>query len=156
VSYSPPPAEPAALPPRAWCLHWVQRVAMVLAGGVLVALLVTASRLTPSPRWMGTHQQLGLPPCTMVQWFGLRCPSCGMTTSWAHLTRGHLLASLRANSGGTLLGIASVVCGPWLLVSGLLGRWIVRPPSEWVTLAAGLAIIGVTLIDWAIRLTFLR
>src|SRR5262245_24524741 len=129
---------------------------MVLAGGVLVTLLVTASRLTPSSRGMGTHQQLGLPPCTMVQWFGLRCPSCGMTTSWAHLTRGHLLASLRANSGGALLGIAAAFCGPWLLLSGLRGQWVVQPPSEWITLTAGLAIIGVTLIDWAIRLTFLR
>jgi len=156
VSYSPLPADPADVPPCAWRLPWLQRAVMVLAGGVLVTLLVTASRLTPSSRGMGTHQQLGLPPCTMVQWFGLRCPSCGMTTSWAHLTRGHLLASLRANSGGALLGIAAAFCGPWLLLSGLRGQWVVQPPSEWITLTAGLAIIGVTLIDWAIRLTFLR
>jgi hypothetical protein len=127
---------------------------MVFAGGVLVALLITASRLTPSPRGMGTHQGLGLPPCTIVQWYGVRCPSCGMTTSWAHLTRGHLVAALRANSGGTLLGLAAFVTGPWLVASGLWGRWLVAPPHEWITLAVGLAIIAVTLIDWSIRLTF--
>jgi hypothetical protein len=129
---------------------------MAAAGAVLVGLLITASRLPPNPRGMGTHQALGLPPCSMVQWFGIRCPSCGMTTSWAHLTRGHLGAALSANTGGTLLGLASLVCGPWLLASGLWGRWLGRPPHEWVTLGVALAIIAVTLIDWAVRLTFFR
>lgn len=153
MSYSPPPAQEPWAPPRAWRLPWPQRAAMVLAGGALLALLVTASRLPPNPRGMGTHQALGLPPCSLVTWFGLRCPSCGMTTSWAHLTRGHLLAAVRANSGGTLLGLAAVVCGPWLLGSGLYGRWLGRPPHEWLTLGIGLAIVAVTLIDWSLRLT---
>ncbi len=154
MSYSPPPATVAAQTPRAWRLPWPQRLVMTLAGAVLIALLITASRLTPSPRGMGTHQRLGLPPCTLVQWYGLRCPSCGMTTSWAHMTRGHVLASLRANSGGALLALASIAVGPWLLASGALGRWVVAPPHEWTALGIGVAIIAVTLVDWALRLTF--
>ena len=154
MSYSPPPAIAPALPPRAWRLPWPQRLVMAFAGAVLIGLLITASRLTPSPRGMGTHQRLGLPPCTLVQWYGLRCPSCGMTTSWAHMMRGHVLASFRANSGGALLALASVAVAPWLLVSGALGRWVVAPPHEWTALAVGLGIIAVTLVDWAVRLTF--
>ncbi|NBO19844.1 MAG: DUF2752 domain-containing protein, partial [Proteobacteria bacterium] len=44
--------------------------------------------LTPDARGLGTHEQLGLPPCGFYLWYGLPCPSCGMTTSWPHfLTR---------------------------------------------------------------------
>lgn len=154
MSYSPPPAEQPFAPPRAWRLPWPQRIVMAVAGLTLLALLITANRLTPNPRGMGTHQGLGLPPCSIVTWFGMRCPSCGMTTSWAHLTRGHVLAALAANTGGTLLGLSAVVCGPWLLASGVWGRWVGRPPHEWLALGVALSIIAVTLIDWAVRLTF--
>jgi hypothetical protein len=126
---------------------------LIGAGSLLIALLVTAARLTPSPRGMGTHEQLGLPPCTLVQWLGVRCPSCGMTTSWAHMTRGHLVAAFRANAGGALLALLAVVCGPWLITSGVRGRWLVAPPHEIGTLAVGLLIVAVTVIDWTIRLS---
>jgi hypothetical protein len=102
---------------------------------------------------MGTHEQLGLPPCTLVQWLGVRCPSCGMTTSWAHLTKGHMIAAFRANAGGALLALLAAVCGPWLVASGVRGRWLIAPPHELGTLAVGLAIVAVTVIDWTIRLS---
>jgi hypothetical protein len=127
---------------------------LVGMGGLLIALLVTAGRLTPSPRGMGTHEQLGLPACTLVQWFGMRCPSCGMTTSWAHLTNGHVAAAFRANAGGALLALLAAVCGPWLVVSGVQGKWLVAPPHELMTLAVGLVIVVVTVVDWTIRLSF--
>jgi hypothetical protein len=75
-----------------------------------------------------------------------------MTTSWAHLTRGDLPSALRANVGGTLLGVVAIFAGPWLFASGLAGRWLGGPPSEGLTLAVGVAIVVVTLIDWSIRL----
>jgi hypothetical protein len=136
VSYSPPPTAIAG-PPRAWRMPWPQRLVMVAAGSALLALLVTASRLTPNPRGMGTHQRLGLPPCTIIAVFGFRCPSCGMTTSWAHLMRGNVSESFRG-----------------LVVSGLWGRWLVAPPHEWAALGCGLAIVAVTLVDWSLRLTY--
>jgi len=134
-------------------MRWNQRLAMVIAGGLLAALLLTAARLTPSPYGMGTHQQLGLPPCTMIQWFGIRCPSCGMTTSWAHMVRGHILSSLRANSGGALLALAALASSPWLLLSGLRGRWLLVEPRDGVILGAGLTVVVVTIIDWTLRLS---
>src|SRR5687767_12575759 len=107
--YPPPPAagadaRQAYLPPR---LGIVQRLAMVAAGMVLVGLLLTAWRLTPNAKGIGTHRQLGLPACTIVQWFGIRCPSCGMTTSWSHMMRGHVGSSFRSNAGGALLALVS-------------------------------------------------
>jgi len=150
VSYPPPPARAIGPAPA---LRRVERLLVTLAGGVLVALLVTAARLTPNPRGMGTHRQLGLPPCTIVQWFGIRCPSCGMTTSWAHLLRGHVASAFRANAGGALLAVIAIACGPWLLISGLRGRWLVAPPHEALTLGVGLVIVAVTLIDWTLRIS---
>ncbi len=131
-----------------------QRLVLLVAGAVLLGLLVTAACLTPASRGYGTHQGLGLPPCTIVQWYGMRCPSCGMTTSWAHFTRGHVVQAVRANAGGALLALVAAMVGPWLLTSGLVGRWLGGPPRESLTMAVGLAVIVVTLIDWSWRLTW--
>ncbi|MFO7973837.1 MAG: DUF2752 domain-containing protein [Candidatus Hydrogenedentota bacterium] len=56
---------------------------------LLLAGLLTCRFLEPSPDGQGTHAQLGLPPCLICSVTGWeRCPSCGMTTALAHLTRG--------------------------------------------------------------------
>jgi hypothetical protein len=154
VSYSPPPAELAVQTPLAAPrLAWIERVVLATGGSVLVGLLATAALLTPDPAGMGTHQQLGLPRCTIVEWYGIRCPSCGMTTSWAHVVRGRLVSALAANAGGTLLALVAMICGPWLIVSGLRGRWLAGPPREGWTLTVGLAIVVVTLTQWTLRLS---
>src|SRR5262245_60638464 len=142
---------PTASPFARW--RWYERLLPVSAGGVLVGLLATAACLAPNPQGMGTHRQLGLPPCTVVAWLGIRCPSCGMTTAWAHMLRGHVLSALQANAGGALLAMAAAVCGPWLVGSGLLGRWLIGPPHEGLTLAIGLTIVLVTLTQWTVRIS---
>lgn len=140
------PSETARLP-------WHARLLLAAAGGGLVALLVTAALLVPSTRGYGTHRQLGLPPCSFQVLFGMRCPSCGMTTSWAYLVRGHVVQSLEANSGGALLAIAALVLGPWSLVSGVRGRWLWRPLDERLAIVIVVTILVVTLVDWGVRLT---
>jgi hypothetical protein len=120
-------------------------------GLVLVTLLITAACLTPSRRGMGTHQQLGLPPCSMVQILGVRCPACGMTTSWAHLLKGQVFSSLRANAGGTLLGLAALALAPWSLLTALRGRWFWVAPRDEVLLVVSLTIAAVTIVDWLVR-----
>jgi len=77
-----------------------------------------------------------------------------MTTSWAHMTRGQVVQAVRANSGGALLAIVAATVGPWILISGLAGRWLGGPPRESLTIAVGLAIVVTTLIDWSVRLYF--
>ena len=129
-----------------------QRVAGIALGSILIGLLATAAMLRPSQNGFGTHQQLGLPPCTIQVLYGLRCPACGMTTSWAHVTRGQPIAALRANVGGTLLAGLALVASPWLLVSGVRGRWIWRTPSEWTMAAVSLAVLLVMVVEWGCRL----
>ena len=76
-----------------------------------------------------------------------------MTTAWAHLLRGQVVLALQANAGGTLLALAAAACGPWLLASGVVGRWLVARPREGLTLAIGLLIVVVTITQWTLRLS---
>ena len=163
LDYSPPPtADSPAVGTAArgrplWYpfpLKWYERLPLVLVGGVLVTLLAVSSRLSPDPAGLGTHHQLGLPPCTVRQWVGIRCPSCGMTTSWAHMVRGQVLSSVKANSGGALLAVVAATAGPWILLCGLRGRWLLHPPNEWLVLGVGLSVVFITVVDWIIRLNW--
>lgn len=128
-----------------------QRAAWVLGGVTCMSLLITAISLEPDAKGHGTHQQLGLPPCSFQVIFGMRCPACGMTTAWANMVRGRVGAALQANLGGTMLALLAMSWGPWWLVSGICGFWIGRPLSERVAVATCLAVVSVTLVDWACR-----
>ncbi len=114
-----------------------QRIALVALALALLALLVTAGTLTPDARGHGTHQQLGLPPCTFYVIFQRPCPACGMTTSWAWFVRGEIGHAMAANAGGALLAGLSLIGVPWLSISALHGRWYGGRPSEWAI--AGIA-----------------
>lgn len=126
---------------------FVRAVALLLAVGPASGLIV-ASCLQPDSRGLGTHQQLGLPPCSMRMMFGIRCPGCGMTTSWAYFTRGKWHASAQANVAGFLLAWFS------LAVTVIAVRSVVTgcPPSirnqQRVTLG-GVAIMVVAFLNWA-------
>jgi hypothetical protein len=131
---------------------WWLRLILFAVGATIVGLLLTAVFLKPSPDGFGTHRQLGLPPCTMIRFFGVRCPSCGMTTSWTYLVRGRLIASQQANTGGLLLGLAAMFTGPWLVGTALKGRWFLVIPREAYVVGIGASIVLATLADWAVRL----
>ncbi|MCA9268178.1 MAG: DUF2752 domain-containing protein [Planctomycetales bacterium] len=133
-------------------LPWYTRLTIAAMGVVLISMLGVAVWLKPSPRGFGTHTQLGLQPCTFTQLARIRCPSCGMTTSWAHTVRGQLFSAVKANSGGTLLALLALVGGPWLLLSGVLGKWFCGRPNEWLVVALAAFVVIVTLTDWGIRL----
>lgn len=117
----------------------VRRGLMVVTGSLLITGLIVARSLTPDATGIGTHRQLGLPGCGFAHVWGIPCPSCGMTTAWAHLTRGDFISAARCNAGGLLAGLTAMVAGPWMLISGLRGRWIWAQPS--IAIVVGLATI---------------
>jgi hypothetical protein len=125
---------------------------LAAAGIGLLGLLAIAAMLEPSPLGHGTHQQLGLPPCTFWVLFGRPCPTCGMTTAWAHLVRGEWVDAGRANLGGALLGLLAIAATPWLLGSAVRGDWLGVSPSGAAAAWIAITILLVTLIDWAFRL----
>jgi hypothetical protein len=117
-----------------------------------VALLVTTRSLTPDERGHGTHERLGLPPCTFYLIFHRPCPACGMTTSWAWLLRGEVGRALAANAGGTLLALLSLVSAPWLLASAVRGRWLGGPPGDWTVAGIATFVAVVTAGQWLWKL----
>jgi hypothetical protein len=115
-------------------------------------LLAVAAWLKPSPLHYGTHQQLGLPPCTFLYLFGIPCPTCGMTTAWVHLVHGEILNAIRANCGGALLAVLAVLAVPWLVISALCARWFLWKPNGMVVGCVSTLIIIIMLVQWGLRL----
>lgn len=86
------------------------------------AVLTIARFLPPSPRGVGTHERLGLPPCLFLKLTGLPCPSCGLTTSFAHAAKLHFYDALLAQPFGLLLFFLTVLFVPlslWLAYRGI-------------------------------------
>ena len=107
--------------------HWPV-LALSLATAPL--LLALALLITPDPRGFGTHEQLGLPPCRAIDWFGIPCPGCGITTSISLLLQGDLRGSLTTQPFGliaTFILAAFAVWGPFAALAGRdLGRDLSR------------------------------
>lgn len=129
------------------------RVLCAVIGSGLAVLLGTAALLTPDSRGHGTHEQLGLPPCTFATLAGRRCPACGMTTAWSHLTHGNVFAAVRTHASGTALGILTVLLSGCSLAYAVVGRLRVRLPSEKVLLLFGIAMLMFMLVEWLMRLS---
>lgn len=108
--------------------------------------------LSPDPRGYGTHQQLGLPPCTFRFLFSRPCPGCGMTTCFAFFVRGQFVEAVRANAAGVVLASVCLLLIPWCLWSAFRGRlWMVSDPVPVVaTLFVSLSTLIILL--WAIRM----
>jgi hypothetical protein len=136
-------------------ITWFTRAVLVLMAGAFATVLGVAMSLRPyqddgTPKTMATHTQLGLPECNFVVWTGKPCPSCGMTTSFAHLVHGNLVSSVRANWVGTMLAAYWAVLIPWALVSSWRGRlWRVRNGEAVVTASIGVFTV-LMLLRWAV------
>ena len=80
------------------------------------AILIVAACMTPSPSGMGTHCQLGLPPCQWLATTGYPCPTCGLTTSMAAMGHGRFALAWTAHPFGIVLFVA-------VLAAALLGTF---------------------------------
>ncbi|MEZ6055866.1 MAG: DUF2752 domain-containing protein [Planctomycetaceae bacterium] len=129
----------------------------VLLAGVLLALIAgfsLAASLTPDPRGFGTHQSLGLPPCSFRLLLGIHCPSCGGTTCFAYFVRGEWVSAANANLSAFGLALACAAAIPWGLVSLFRGRlWRIRQPA--ITLLWIMGVLGsIALLQWGFKLAF--
>jgi hypothetical protein len=128
------------------------RWAMVLGAIGLAVVLGVARRLEPDPRGYGTHTQLGLYPCMFAQLTGYRCPSCGMTTSFAWFVRGRFERSWRANPVGSLMVPTCALLIPWLLAGAARGRPVGCRSLERPLIGLVVATVALSLLSWTIRL----
>lgn len=90
----------------------LHRLLWLVIGGAAAAVLVTARALAPDPSGMGTHEQLGLPPCGFLYLTRLPCPTCGLTTSFAHMARLSLTSAFEAHALGPPLFALTAVTVP--------------------------------------------
>lgn len=127
------------------------RIASAVVALVPLSLLILAGNLNPAERGLGTHQQLGLPPCSLRVLAGIRCPACGMTTSWSYFARGNWLASVNTNAGGFLLALLCIATTVPATQVVRCGRLPSPRIQMWLTMG-GAAVLTVTLVDWIIRL----
>ena len=124
--------------------------ALILAG--CVSLFTIATRLEPAAGGIGTHEQLGLPPCGMAMIWGLPCPTCGMTTAFAYAARGQFAAAFHAQPAGLTLALATglgAFAAGGTLVTGRSYRvnWTRLPPA-----AVGFGVVAVVLGAWVYKL----
>ena len=71
-----------------------------LCSGLVLAL---SFYLVPDPHGFGTHRQLGLSSCTFMTLMNYPCPMCGMTTSFALMSRFQILRALETQPFGVFL-----------------------------------------------------
>lgn len=90
------------------------------ASGAASLLLLVGRLLQPASAGVGTHEQLGLPPCAFLHFTGIPCPGCGLTTSVAHAAHLHFYESVVTQPFGFVVFLLAVLIIP---VSVCLIHW---------------------------------
>ena len=124
----------------------------LLAGAIALGsltVLVVAATLVPSASGLGTHQALGLQRCDFLTRTGLPCPSCGMTTSFAHFADGNWPASVYVQPMGFALAVIAGMAvwgAAYVAISGRPAHRILRAVPG---LAIVLPLLGLAVAAWA-------
>lgn len=131
------------------------RFGAALLALALLALLAVAAWVPPSPAGHGSHTALGMPPCGWVIAFGKPCPTCGMTTAFAHAARLDLWESAKTQPMGFLLAMmAATAFWPAALVAatgsraGSIYARMFTPRVLWTLVGLGLAAWAYKFVTW--------
>ena len=89
------------------------------------AVLLVAVYLEPDAQGHGTHMQLGLSQCSVLDWTGYPCPMCGMTTSFALMVRVRVLEAVVAQPMGVVFFLGTFIVFWVALLEGA------RPRLRW-------------------------
>ena len=150
----PPPLPETDASAGSWCvLTRAERRNAGLAALGIFGIFAVAALLTPDARGIGTHQQLGLPPCTTEAVLGIPCPFCGMTTSFSHMAHGQVVEAVVVQPAGALGFVIAAALALGLSAAVATGA----APSNWrqirrsrkVFVAAGITIA----IAWLYKLS---
>ena len=115
------------------------RVVPLIIVVATVAGLILAMTLQPNPEGVGTHEQLGLPPCGVLLMTGFPCATCGMTTAFTYAVHGRLLTAFAVHPAGATLAILTAIgtiISLYALVFGVslgpLAKGLWRPATVWL------------------------
>jgi hypothetical protein len=113
------------------------------------SVLGIARWLVPDPRGIGTHEQLGLPPCGFIQVFhDVPCPSCGMTTTFALAADGRLVDGFKNQPMGFLIFLTTIVLVPILAVASIRAVSLFEATERWPWKRLVLGFIALWLLCW--------
>jgi len=127
------------------------RARTVGAGALIacVALMAAATWLKPDPRGFGTHTQLTHGPCVFHWLTGVPCPTCGMTTSFAHMARLQVLRAAKVQPFGAILFVVAVALIPVSVLCIAAGRMPrVRIHPNWIAIPALILLLA----GWACKI----
>jgi hypothetical protein len=130
-------------------MHRLPAVGLLVAS---VALLTVSAMLDPDPRGFGTHEALGLPPCSFLARTGLPCAACGMTTAFSLAAHGRLIDALIAQPAGAILALLNATL---LWVSGyaaVTGMSLAPLSKRAMRGSTVLVLAGVLLAGWCWKL----
>ena len=119
-------------------------------------MLGVGRMLTPNGTGVGTHEQLGLPPCMFLKLTGIPCPSCGLTTSVTYAAHLQFGASFTAQPFGlmiALLAFASIPVCIALLFSPVSGKIKLPQRSGMLITYSVIALYG---LSWIFKLSHMH
>lgn len=125
--------------------------AFVLAVAML-AVCGAAWLLKPDPRGFGTHEQFAFAPCQMQWLFGIPCPFCGMTTSFAHAAHGHFARAFAVQPAGALGFFAAWIGLIGGAIIAMTGWWPVLPMEMLHSRWAWWSALGIVLLAWIYKI----
>jgi len=132
-----------------------EKVLQAVAAVFCVLVIGVSVYLEPDPRGYGTHEQLGFPPCSLAEAFHFPCPTCGLTTSFAHMGDLEPVEGFLVQPLGFLGFVFVVVVVLAAVVSVPLGiswlpllRRVNWPVTVWVAVGVGVASWVFEIIRW--------
>ena len=91
-------------------------------------ILVVARSFDPDPNGVGTHLQLGLQPCIFLASWGIPCPACGWTTSFALMADGRVIAAFINQPFGVIMTLITITL---VIISACEA---IKPRERWLML----------------------
>ncbi len=129
-----------------------ERVFLVIIALLSAFLVFLGMILDPDPSGVGTHCQLGLPPCDFLIRTGKPCITCGATTAFSLAAHGRILSAFETQPlGATLFFIcllAIFLCVKSIVTGNSLFLRISLLP--WATII--ILFIAFALLSWIYKL----
>ncbi len=125
------------------------RLIAVLVVGLAVTLVWLLVQVDPDPRGHGTHERLGMPPCSWPIVYGKPCPTCGVTTAATWLVHLHPLRALATQPFGALLAAAGLYVAVVALLSLCRRESMVARIALWPVGTITIVTIASFLCGWA-------
>lgn len=141
--------------PHAFAIRSIPAHPRLAAAVVLIISatpLLVAANLRASPDGVGTHEQLGLPPCGFYSAIRIPCATCGMTTAFSHAAHGRLLTAFAVQPAGAALALvsaAAMAISAYALVVGMPLAPLGRAVTRFKPVAAAMALV---LLAWIYKI----